>query len=216
MTSQIRPAVAQVAIVGNEGGIPARAHGFHHRVPAALDLEGGRVVDDGPGIASLDRELREPLGHVERGEGAGSPRDILGPADDIGAEIVEVRLLQSQRLVGRAGDPRLQLAELHGRVAHGAREGLAVNEGLGQRLGPLRRHLDVVAEHVVVAHLEGVDPGLGAVAGLQLADQAPAVVAQLHHLVERLIVAARDHAAVPDAGRRALHQRWLRRSTRLW
>ena len=58
-----------------------------------------------------------------------------------------------------------------------------------------------------MAHLEGAHAGLGAVAGLQLADQAPAVVAQLHHLVERRVVAARDHAAVPDAGRRARHQR---------
>ena len=117
-----------------------------------------------------------------------------------------MRLLQCERLVGRAGDLCLQLAELHGRVAHGARKRLAVDEGLRQRFGPLLRHLDVVAEHVVVAHLEGVDAGLAAVAGLQPADQAPAVVAQLHHLVERSVVAARDDAAVPDAGRRALDQ----------
>ena len=57
-----------------------------------------------------------------------------------------------------------------------------------------------------MAHLERAHAGLAAVAGFQPADQAPAVVAKLNHLVERRIVAARDDAAVPDAGRRALHQ----------
>ena len=117
-----------------------------------------------------------------------------------------MRLLERERLLGRAVDPRFELAQLHGRVADGAGKGLPVNEGLGQRLGPLWRHLDVVAEHVVMAHLERAQASLAAIAGLQPADQAPAVVAKLHHLVERRIVAARDDAAVPDTGRRALHQ----------
>ena len=161
----------------------------------------------GPRIASLDGELRQSLGHIECGERAGGARDVFRPADDIGAEIVEVRLLERECLVGRAVDLGFQLAELHGRVADGAGERLAVDEGLGQGVRPLRRHLDVVAEHVVVSHLEGTHAGLGAIAGLQLADQAAAVIAQLHHLVERRIVAACDRAAVADAGRRALHQR---------
>ena len=82
-----------------------------------------------------------------------------------------------------------------------------MNELLGQRAGPRGRRLHVVAEHVVVAHLERAHAGLRAVAGLELADQAPAVVAQLHQVVERLVVAARNGAAVPDGGRRARHQR---------
>ena len=58
-----------------------------------------------------------------------------------------------------------------------------------------------------MAHLEGIHAGFAAVSGLQLADQAPTVVAQLHHLVERLVVAACDGTAVPDARWWALHQR---------
>ena len=163
-----------------------------------------RAVDDRPAVAALDGELGEPLGHVERGQRAGGTRDILRPADDIGAEVLEVRLLERERLVRCAVDLGLELAQLHGRVADGAGERLAVDEGLAQRFGPLRRHLDVVAEHVVVAHLEGGHAGLATVAGLQPADQAPTVIAELHHLVERLVIAARDDAAVPDAGRWAL------------
>ncbi len=67
--------------------------------------------------------------------------------------------LERQRLVGGRGDPALQLAQLDRGEAHGAGQRLAVDEGLRrlaghQLVGVGRRHLDVVAEHVVVADLQ--------------------------------------------------------------
>ena len=71
-----------------------------------------------------------------------------------------------------------------------------MDEGLGDLVGVGRRDLDVVAQHVVVAHLEPGDAGLLAVACLEPGDQPAALVAQGHQLVEVGGVARRDEAAV--------------------
>ena len=96
---------AEVAIVGHEGRVAAGAHRLHHRMAPAFDLEGRGLVDDGPRVAPPDREVREPLGHVERGQRPCRARDVVGPAQDVGAEVVEVLLFEGERPLGRAVDP---------------------------------------------------------------------------------------------------------------
>ena len=120
-----------------------------------------------------------------------------------------MRPLQSQRPVGGAVDAALEFAQFDRREAHRAGQSLPVDERLGQALRAPRRHFDVIAEHVVVAHLERGDVGGRAVARLQGANQAPALVAQGHRLVERRVVTAGDDAAVGHARRRAGHERLL-------
>ena len=105
------------------------------------------------------------------------------------------------------------------RIALG--RGLAVHEELGERrlqhpLGMRRRRLDEVAEHVVVPDLQRVDAALAHVLGLQLGDHPAALVAQPPGLVELLVEARRDEAAVAHQERRLGDQRRVeqRRSAR--
>jgi hypothetical protein len=67
------------------------------------------------------------LGHETRGLG-----DCFGPSDQLAHQVVEHPQFDRQGLVGGAGDLALQLGQLDGRVAYGAGQGLAVDEG---RLG---------------------------------------------------------------------------------
>ena len=76
-----------------------------------------------------------------------------------------------------------------------------------QRLGGAGRHLDVVAQDVVVAHLERLDAGLLDVAGLQRGHHLAAVVAQRARLVEVGAEAGAHEAAVAAQVRRLVDQR---------
>ncbi len=69
------------------------------------------------------------------------------------------------------------------------------------------RDLDEIADHVVVADLEGGDPGLLGVLALQIGDQASRLVAQFQGRVQFGRVALGDEAAVARIERRLGHQR---------
>ena len=69
-----------------------------------------------------------------------------------------------------------------------------------QLVAVLRRHLDEIAEHVVVPDLEDADAGVFGVARLQRGDDAARFVAQRARLVERGVVAFAHEAAVALEG----------------
>ena len=169
-----------------------------HGMAALLHVEGAAVIDQRPAPAPGDREIGERGSRVERGEGPRGERQRFGARRHLADEIVEHGELEGERLVGGAGDALLEIAERHGGEAHGARHGLAVDEGgvLQQLVGMGAGGLDVVAEHVVVADLQGRYSGVAAIAAFQLDDQPAAVVAQGAQLVEFRRIGRRDEAAV--------------------
>ena len=104
------------------------------------------------------------------------------------------------------------LAELRRGEAHLARQGLAVDEGRVQRrrhqlVAVLRRHLDEIAEHVVVPDLQALDAAVVGVARLHRGDHPARGVAQAARLVERRLVALAHEAAVALDQRQLLGQR---------
>ena len=199
VTSHRRCASLEIAIVGDEGGLVAAGERrLDHGMAALLHVEGAAVVDQRPAPALGDREIGERGGRVERGEGLRREGQRFGARRHLADEIVEHGELEGERLVGGAGDALLEIAERHGGEAHGARHGLAVDEGgvLQQLVGMGAGGLDVVAEHVVVADLQGRYSGIAAIAAFQLDDQAAAGVAQGAQLVELRRIGRRDEAAV--------------------
>jgi len=124
-----------------------------------------------------------------------------------GGQPGEDLLFQADGLVGGAAHLLGELRQFRGVEAHGAGQRLAVVEGVVQgRLHQLvamgRRHLDEIAQHVVVLDLEGGDPGHLPVLALQTGDQPAAFVAQRAQLVQPGIVPPGDEVAVAcDEGR---------------
>ena len=115
--------------------------------------------------------------------------------------LVEEGEFDLQRPVGGGGDLRFELAEFHGREAHGARHGLAMDEGvlpglLQQILAHILRHFHEIADHVVVLDAQGAAAGLRRVAALQRRDEAAGILLQLAQLVEVGIEACADEAAI--------------------
>jgi len=146
--------------------------------------------------APLDREQPETGRNVECRERTGSARDVLGAEHDLLHQLLENLELERKRLVGRLGDRALKRGKLFRHEAHRARQALPEDERRHQLRRMRRRHLDIVAEHVVMADLEGRNACVDAIARLQVGDQLHALVAQRDLRIECLAVAARDESAI--------------------
>jgi hypothetical protein len=110
-------------------------------------------------------------------------QDRRWPRGDHRASRSKIFQLEPERAVGGVGDLGFELAELGGGEADLAGQRLAMDEGRVQRrrhqlVAVLRRHLDEIAEHVVVPDLQALDAGLVGVARLQRGDDAARGVAQ--------------------------------------
>ena len=201
----------EVAIVGDEGAalLPVH-HRLDHRMAAAGDPQCRTVIDHRPGVAGFGGKFRKRRGDIEGGKGVGGKDDGLRPARHLARELVELPQLQRQCVVRRAADPALEFDELGGREPRRAGKGLTVDEEAvltfrslgGRQPVRLRRlDLDVIAENVVVADLQGPEIRFGRVTTLQIGDQPPAFVAQGARLVELYAKALRDEAPVAGRGR---------------
>ena len=171
-----RPVGAELAVVGDEAAARAPQRRLDHRVPAAGDREGAVLVDLRPHPV-LGRARGRPAPPRRRSRPAPSPPPPSGPARSSTAarRSPKTAPLDLERMAAGVEDLRLDLGQRQRGEADRVRRGLAVHEGLGERrlqhpLGVGRRGLDEVAEHVVVADLQRVDPGLPHVVGLQPGD----------------------------------------------
>ncbi len=177
---------------------------------AAPDLEVDSVVDLRPTIVAFDGQPRQGGRDVEIGQRPGGRRDALGNFRHPFDKRLENLAFHGQRPVGGASDPALQVAQFHGRVAHRVGHRLAVDERRalagGDRAAMPGRHLDVIAEQVVVADLEGGNICFANVTFLQPGDETPALVAQRALLVEVRRIALGDESPVLDGDRQLLGQ----------
>ncbi len=178
----------EVAGIGDEGLARLAQGRLHHRMAAALDREGEALVELRTGPIELDREFGVACRHVQRRERVGDVGDPIRLLHHPLAQPVEHLRFERQNPVGGARDLRFQLAQLDAGEAHGIDHGLAMHEfphqaleaGLAHRL----RHLDVVAEHVVVLDPQGPAAGGLGVARLQGRDDLPRVLAEQPGLVD--------------------------------
>ena len=139
---------------------------------------------------------------------------IVTGGGDHGAEPLEDFQLQPERAVAGIGDFGFDLAEFGGGEADLAGQRLAMNEGRVQRrrhqfVAMLRRDLDEIAQHVVVADFQAFDAGVVGIARLHRGDDEARGVAQVAGLVQRGFIAFAHETAVAFDQRQLLGQRAL-------
>jgi len=122
---------------------------------AVLDGKAERGIDLRPDIIVVDRKSGERGCNVEQRKAMRSGAQIVADRKRLGAEPVEDFELQIECALAGVRDLGLGLAEFAGGEADLARERLAMDEGGVERrrhqlVAVLRRHLDEIAEHVIV------------------------------------------------------------------
>ena len=169
---------------------------------SARDFDVERIVDHGAVVVILYGQAGEGRQHVEPRELGGVElygMDILGHlAYQFG---VEARLDDGYLLLGAEYLLLVDL-ELLGDIPLGVDERLLADPLLGHLVAVCVGHLDIVAEHVVVAYLEARDPSRGALAGLYLQEIVLAGVGYVAQFVELRVDPLADHrTAVERYGR---------------
>ncbi len=127
----------------------------------------------------------------------------------LGDDRLVENLFAGERTVLRRQRAILECLQLGRDVALGVLQRLPAAVIVGHARGVRMRDLDVEPVDLVVFDLEIGDAGALALARLQCYEELAAVGVDRTELVEIGVVAARDHATVPDLRRRLGHDRAL-------
>ena len=201
---QPQPVVGrQIAVVGDEAcTLGSGEHRLHHGMASGLDVELQAVVHHRPAIAALFRQFRQPGYDVEQRQRLRPPRRsrrrgaITSVTNSSNSVSSTASALSAASAILRSNSFSSTVVK---RTALAER--LAVDEGFRrlarhQLVGVGRRHLDIVAEHVVVPDLQARHAGQIGIARLHGRDQPAAFVPQRHQIVQLKRVSRRDEAAV--------------------
>ena len=136
---------------------------FDHGMAAAFDRKAERAVDLGPHVIFVDRKLRQRGRDIEQRKRVRGGAQIVAGGKRHGREPFEDFEFQPERAVAGIGDLGLDLAEFRGGETDLSGQRLAMDEGRIQRrrhqlVAVLRRHLDEIAQHIVVADLQALMP----------------------------------------------------------
>ena len=149
-------------------------------------------------------------GDVEAREHVAARGDRFAARDGGVGQRFEMRQLGGDGVNARLRHAARRLVQIRRVEADDPRERLAVGKarfGCHQRIGMFRRHLDMIAEHAVVADLERGDAGAVAILRLQRGNRLAPVARGFAQRVERMIIALGDIAALRRIDRRRFDQR---------
>ncbi len=161
----MRPSVAlrrgrEIAIVGDERSAVAGERLLHHRMAAALDHEIERAVDLRPHVVALDRELSQGGGDVEHRQRLGRRLDRrrLPPSPFAASRSKVSSSMPSARSAALAilasSSPSSVVVKRTCPASVWRWMKVALSGARHQLVAVLRRHLDEIAEHVVVPDLQ--------------------------------------------------------------
>ena len=187
-----------------------------HRMAAGLDREGERVVDERARPVALRRRARRaprrrrarPAPRRCRASSASRPSACRRrPLEQTSSSSASARSAAEAMRASSSTSSTVVKRIAPAMVWRWMK--VARMRGFSSASPCRLRHLDVIAEHVVVLDLERRDAGLVGVARLQRGDHAPALVAQRARLVERGEARRRDEAAVARDERQLVGERRL-------
>ncbi len=167
-----------------------------------LDRKGHGGVDDRPTIGLFGCEIGEARGDIDDRKRQRAGLDRVGLLHHRLDHPFEGFQLHGEGFGSSIGDAAFEIGKLGGGETHGTGHRLAVDEAglrlVGRRhhIGIARRHLDEIAQHVVMLDLERLDAGLLGILQLQAGDHPTRLIAQRPHLIEFGIGALTQEAAI--------------------
>ena len=192
---------------------------LHNRMPAGRNCYLRALLDLRPAVAPPQGDLRQRRVHVQLRHPLGNAADPVSSRRHLPAQGAKELLLQRQPPLVRVEDQRLVLLQLRCDVALGVGQRLLADVRLRHLVRVRVRDLYVVAEDLVVAHLQALDPQPPSLDLLERGDPILGVPAVLDDRVQLFAVARPDNARLRQRGRglvfdRPLQQVQLRESVR--
>ena len=178
---------------------------FHHWVAAVLQVQLAADIDHRPGVVVLHGNHRERAKHVQHGHCLGGGLHPGKLVRHMLAHLLEQLALQRNGLVVCPQNAVFQFFQLLGDVPLPIGQGLLADVVLRHLVLVAVGHLDVVAEHPVVACFQLGDAGAFPLPGLHGGNQLPASVHVPLHLVQLGVVALPDDSSLPDGEGRVVH-----------
>ena len=196
------PAVEE-GVVGDEEIV--LQHPLHHRVPPVPDVDPVGIVHRGADIVVLHRRPGQGAQNVRHRHRLGDGLEPLHLGGDLFPHPGEELIFQRRQPVRGRKDLPLQRLELRGDVALAARQGLLADIILGHLPGIAPGDLDIIAENLVVAHLELGDAGALPLLLLDPGQPGGPAAQKLPQLVGPGIEARADDPALPQGKGRLVH-----------
>jgi len=180
---------------------------LNNRMTAVGDGDDIPVVHSRATVIGLVGKPRQRKKNIQGGQQVGCPGyppPLLGNPDP---DILEKGVLQLGNTVFRAEHLLFVLLQFRRYEPLGIGKGLAADI-VGRDVGQIGfRHLDVVAEDLVIADLQGADAGAGLFLRLQPGDEPLPLAADTAQLIQFPVVAIGNHPAVPQDKGRILRNR---------
>ncbi len=173
-----------------------------------MDFDDAGLIHGGAAVVVLHRHGGKGAKSVDLGHGGGGLLDAGHLGGHLEPQISEQLKFQGGHPVGGGEDVALQVLQLLGDVALAVHQRLLADIGLRHQLLEGVGHLDVVAEHLVVADLQGADAGFFLFACLHLGDDALAAVEDGAEPVHLRVEAVTDELTLPHGEGGLVHQRF--------
>ena len=196
---------AHVGVVGDEHAVPP--HLLHHRMAAVVDLNDAGLVHHGAAVVVLHRHGGQRAQGVQLRHQRGGLLHPGGLGGDMQPQIGEQLVFQRRDAVVGGENVVLQILQFLGDVPLAADQRLLADIALRHLILKGVGHLDIVAEHLVVADLQGADAGPFLFGGLHADDHVLAAVEDAPQTIHLRVEALTDHLALADGKGRLIHQR---------
>ena len=172
---------------------------FNNRVATGNNIKSQTVIHGWAYITLFLGQFRERRGNVQLGNPGSNRLQGVGLIQYHLHDIGKMAQFKLQSLSGGISNLGFKLGQFGGGKPHGVGHGLAVDEPflvVAQCISVQRRHLDEISQHVVVADLKILHPGLVSVAGLKTGNDLLAFIAQLTLFIQFLIKARSNKISV--------------------
>ena len=174
---------------------------------AALNFNNAGLVHRGAAVVVLHRHGGKGTKRIQLGDEGRGQLDAGDGLRQPGAQGGEQLVLQRGVAVLGGEDIVLQILQLLSDVALAVDQRLFADIVVGYLIPEGVGYLDIIAEYLVVADLQGADAGFFLLLRLHLGQEALAAVEDAPQAVHLRVEAVPDHLALTDGERRLVHQR---------
>ena len=174
---------------------------------AIMDFNDAGLVHHRAAVVILHRHGSQRAQRVQLRHQRGGMLHPLGLRGNMEPQIGEKLVLQRRDTILGREDIMLQILQLLRDIALAVDQRLLADIAFGHLILEGVGHLDVVAEHLVIADLQGADTGFFLFGGLHTDDDIPATVKDTPQTIYLRVEAVPDQLPLTDGEGRLVHQR---------